>query len=193
MNDTPTPVRIEPARSSSWGRASFVWIIPIMALLIALGVAWNSYNERGPLIEIAFENGAGIAKRETELRYRDVTVGVVEEVKFAPDLEGVIALVRLDKDVAPYVDVASTFWIVRPELSARGVTGLDTVLSGVYIEGSWDSEIGPPETQFKGLFDTPLFRHGQEGLEIALRTTPGGTLTDNSLSLIHISEPTRPY
>lgn len=180
MSDAPPPVSIEPARKSFLGRASFVWVIPFLALAIALSVAWNSYNDRGPLIEIEFENGAGIAKRETELRYRDITVGVVEDVKFAPDLGSVIAYVRLDKEVAPYVDVASTFWVVRPELSARGVSGLDTVLTGVYIEGSWDSEIGRTQTRFKGLVDTPLFQNGKEGLQIALRTTPGGSMTDNS-------------
>ena len=84
--------------------------------------------------------------------------------------------------MAPYVDATSTFWVVRPELSTRGVSGLDTVLSGVYIEGSWDSEIGLlKQTRFKGLADTASVPvRCSEGLQIALRTTPGGSLTDNS-------------
>ncbi len=180
MSDAPPPVRIESTSGSFVGRASFVWLIPILALVIALGVAWQTYSSRGPLIEIEFENGAGIAKRETELRYRDVTVGVVEDVKFTPDLSGVLVAVRLDKEVARFVDVGSTFWVVRPELTTRGVSGLDTVLSGVYIEGSWDETVGPPRSKFKGLNETPLFGPGRKGLQIVLRTTPGGTLTDNS-------------
>ncbi|SFR32544.1 intermembrane transport protein PqiB [Litoreibacter janthinus] len=180
MSKTPTPVKIAPARKSIFANASFVWIIPILALVIALGVAWQTYNDRGPLIEIEFKNGSGIATRETELRFRDVAVGVVEDVKFAPNLSGVVAHVRLNKDVAPFVDAGSTFWVVQPELSAQGVSGLETVLSGVYIEGSWDGEIGPPQSRFKGLPNTPLYRYGKEGLEITLRTTPGGSLTDNS-------------
>ncbi|TDT77081.1 paraquat-inducible protein B [Litoreibacter halocynthiae] len=180
MSKTPTPVSIEPARKSFFANASFVWIIPILALAIALGVAWQSYTDRGPLIEIEFENGAGIAKRETELRFRDVAVGVVEDVKFASNLSGVVALVRIDKDIAPFVDVGASFWVVQPELSAQGVSGLDTVLTGVYIEGTWDGDIGPAQSKFKGLKDTPLYRYGKEGLEITLRTTAGGNLTDNS-------------
>ncbi|EPX77075.1 PqiB family protein [Litoreibacter arenae] len=180
MNDTPTPVTIEPARKLFLSNASFVWIIPLLALIIALGVAWQSYNSRGPLITIEFENGAGIKTRETELRFRDVAVGVVEDVKFASGLSGVVAHVRLDKDVAPYVDVGASFWVVQPELSARGVSGLETVLSGVYIEGTWDGDIGPSQSSFKGLKDTPLYRYGKEGLEITLRTTAGGSLTDDS-------------
>ncbi|WP_299284692.1 MlaD family protein [uncultured Tateyamaria sp.] len=180
MTDTPPPVRIEPVRRSIFGSTSFIWIIPILALAIAMAVAWQSYNDRGPLIEIEFENGAGIKKRDTELRYRDVTVGVVEDVKFTPGLDGVVASVRVDKEIAPFIDVGASFWIVRPELSAQGVSGLDTVLTGVYIEGAWDSQIGPAQTRFNGLTDTPLFRYGREGLQIALRTTGQGSLTDDA-------------
>lgn len=180
MNDAPPPVSIDPARRSFFERASFVWVIPIIALAIALGVAWQTYDNRGPLIEIEFANGSGISERETELRYRDVTVGVVEEVKFAPGLAGVVVSVRLEKEIARYIDSQASFWVVRPELSARGVSGLDTVLTGVYIEGNWDSAIGETEDTFTGLTSTPLLRTGEEGLQITLRTIPGGTLTDDS-------------
>ncbi len=180
MTDRPDPVSIEPASKSLWGRASFIWIIPILALVVSLGVAWKTYSDRGPVIEIEFVNGAGIAKRETELRYRDITVGVVENVKFSEDLSSVVASVRIDKEIAPYIDVSASFWIVRPELTARGISGLDTVLSGVYIEGFWDDVIGPAQFRFKGLSTTPLYHAGKRGLEIALRTTPGGSLTDNA-------------
>jgi len=178
MTDSPKPVPIEPQKSGV--SVSVVWIIPILALLVAFGVAWQSYAARGPLITIEFSNGAGISARETEVKYRDVTVGVVEEVSFTEELDGVVAHVRLDKSVAPYVDAGSSFWVVRPELSVRGVSGLGTVLTGVFIEGTWDSEIGLERNTFRGLDDAPLFRPGRQGLQIALRTTPGGTLTDNA-------------
>lgn len=180
MTNTPEPVPIDPARESLFGRASIVWLIPVFALMIALVVAWQSYNDRGPLISIEFENGAGIAAGQTELRFRDVKVGVVERLSFAEGLDGVVAQVRLEKEVSEFVDAGASFWVVRPELSVQGVSGLDTVISGIFIEGSWDSQIGPIRTNFKGLQTAPLFRPGQEGLQIALRTTPGGSLTDNS-------------
>ncbi|WP_300038355.1 MlaD family protein [uncultured Roseobacter sp.] len=179
MNDKPSQVAIEPARSSGVGRASIIWLIPLAAVFIALFVAWQSFNARGPLITIEFENGAGITARQTEVRFRDVKVGIVEKVGFAAGLEGVVAEVRVNKDVAPYVDAGASFWVVQPELSARGVTGLDTVLSGVFIEGSWDGEIGLPRSAFKGRATAPLFQSGDEGLQIALRTIPGGTMSDD--------------
>ena len=160
MTDTPTPVPVEKTENSLFANLSVVWIIPLFALVMALAVAWKSYTERGPLITIEFESGAGIAPRETDVRFRDVKVGIVEEVQFSPGLASVVAHVRLEKEVAPYVDAGASFWIVRPELTARGVSGLDTVLSGVFIEGSWDSEIGPERTIFRGLEAEPPVDRG---------------------------------
>lgn len=180
MADIPPEVTIEPARRTFWQRMSYVWLIPVTALLIALSIAWQSYAARGPLIEITFADASGVAVRETELRFRDVTVGIVEDLQFTSDLNGVVVSVRLEKDIATYVDVAASFWIVRPELTAQGVSGLDTVLTGVYIAGAWDNEIGAAQTTFRGLEQAPLFAPGEDGLQINLRTLAGGSLTDDS-------------
>ncbi len=184
VTDAPE-VTIEPRRKSVLSRVSFVWLIPIAALIIALGVAWDSYSSQGPLITLEFQNGAGIAKDETALKYRDITVGVVEDVGFSEGLNTVLVTVRVNKDVAPYIDTGANFWVVRPELTARGVSGLDTVLSGVFIEGVWDNDIGAPETRFNGLEDAPLFRPSKPGLEIALRATANGQLTENAPIFFH--------
>ena len=180
MTHTPPTLPVETAKGTGPSRASLVWIIPIIALATALSVAWKNYSDRGPLIEIRFPDGSGISERETELRFRDVAVGIVEELHFTDDLTEVSALVRVDKNIAPFIDSSANFWIVEPEISVQGVSGLDTVLSGVYIEGSWDADIGTPTYSFEGHNDAPLFQSGQAGLEIVLRTTPGGTMTDDS-------------
>ncbi|ETW12035.1 paraquat-inducible protein B [Roseivivax marinus] len=183
MNDTPTdtdrpedrgqpgPVPVEHERRSIWERVSIVWLIPIVALAIALGAAWRNYNDQGPVIEIAFENAAGITADETELRYRDIGVGVVEEVSFDAGLEHVVVSVRVEKSMAEYIDEDARFWVVRPEVSARGVSGLDTVLSGVYIQGAWDSEAGQQAYDFEGLSSEPLLGAAQEGVQFTLTST----------------------
>ncbi|EKE45638.1 paraquat-inducible protein B, putative [Oceaniovalibus guishaninsula JLT2003] len=165
----PEP-EIKPARRSLLDRVSVVWIVPIGALLISLGVVWQSWQDEGRRIEIEFDNASGVRAGETELRYRDVTVGIVEEVRFTDDLEHVLVEVRLDKEVGPFVDSDAQFWVVRPEVSARGVSGLETVLSGVFIEGSWDSVAGEDQDRFLGLSSPPLIRYGEEGLTIVLRS-----------------------
>lgn len=180
MSNPPPPVKVASRRKSFFPRVSFIWLIPLAALAVALGVAWQSYSSRGPLIEVEFVNGAGISRRQTELRFRDVAVGVVEDLRFSADLTKVVAVIRLNKAIAPYVDEDANFWVVRPEVSARGITGLDTVLSGVYIEGAWNDQIESPRTRFEGLDNPPLQRYGKDGLVITLRTTAGGSMADDS-------------
>lgn len=180
MADHPPKVAIKPARKRGLSGASFIWLIPLLAVVIAFGVAWQSYAARGPVIIVTFEDGSGIKAGETKLRYREIDVGTVEAVGFAEGLGRVEAHIRLEKDIAPFVDASSVFWIVRPEVSAQGITGLSTVLSGNYIEGSWDSEIGIAADSFRGADAAPLIRPGKEGLQIAFRTTTNGTLTDNT-------------
>ncbi|UWR15331.1 intermembrane transport protein PqiB [Sulfitobacter sp. M368] len=180
MNDDLPDVSVSPARKVFLSGASVIWIIPILALLVALTVAWQSYNERGPLITVEFENGAGIQAGETELKFRDVTVGIVEKVGFTASLSKVTAQIRVEKEVAPFIDASAVFWIVQPEVTAQGITGLSTVLSGVYIEGSWDDQVGGYANLFQGASEAPLIRPGQSGLEIAFKTTANGQLTDNA-------------
>ncbi|MEX3316078.1 MlaD family protein [Sulfitobacter sp. PS-8MA] len=180
MTETPPDVPISPARKMFLSGASVIWVIPILALIVALFVAYRSYAERGPVIVVEFENGAGVAAGETELRFRDVTVGVVEKVGFTSGLDKVTAHIRVEKDVAPYIDSGAVFWVVQPKVTAQGITGLSTVLSGVYIEGAWDRQVGPVATRFQGASTEPLIRPGQGGLEIAFRSTANGDLTDNA-------------
>ena len=180
MSDQPPEIPIRSVRASLFERASVVWLVPLAALLIALGVAWQSYSDRGPLIEIAFESAAGMSPGETVLRYRDVDVGLVEDLAFSPNLDRVLASVRLDKNIADFVDEGSQFWIIRPEVSVRGVTGLDTVLSGVYIEGSWDAEPGGLATAHDALSDAPLAARDADGLRIVLNASPGAALTEGA-------------
>lgn len=178
--ETTPSVTIEPVRQSIWERASVVWLVPLGALVIALAIAWNHWHSRGPLIEITFANASGIRAGETELKFRDVTVGLVEKLTLESDMQHITVKVRLDKDVAPYVDAGAVFWVVRPEVTTRGVSGLDTVLSGVFIEGEWDSTIGEDSSRFEGRETAPLLSPGQEGLRLTMRAVGEDGLEGNS-------------
>ncbi|MFS4436853.1 MlaD family protein [Paracoccaceae bacterium GXU_MW_L88] len=171
---------IENKRSRWRGNISMVWLVPILALLISLGIAWSNYRNQGPIIEIAFSNASGVAAGETVLRFRDVEVGVVEDIRFSDDISQVILQVRVDQEVDEYIDQDAQFWVVRPTISASGVSGLDTVLSGVYLAGSWDTERGERTYSFQGLEKAPLTPPDQSGMRVRLRTPTGGSVTTGS-------------
>ena len=44
------PVTAEPRRF--WDRVSIVWLVPLIALVAALAIAWQSFSQTGPLIEL---------------------------------------------------------------------------------------------------------------------------------------------
>ena len=169
----PGELPIKPGRKLFWDSASIIWAIPIIALVIALGAAWRSFSDKGPLIEVSFTEAAGIKAQETQLRYRDLKVGMVEQVRFSDDLEKVVVSIRIEKDMARYIDSDARFWVVRPQVSTRGVSGLDTVLSGIYIQGAWDNVAGRSLSQFEGLDDAPLLGLGREGIAFKLQSAKG--------------------
>ena len=180
MSEPIPDVPRAPARASFWERASLVWIVPLGALVIALGVAWNSWAERGPVIRVTFENLSGVVSNETDLRFRDVSVGTVEKISFTPELDAVTAHIRVSPEIAEFIDQDALFWIVRPEVTTSGITGLDTVLSGVYIQGLWDAEINGSKFAFDGLERPPLAALGEDGLIIELRSSHDNGMTENT-------------
>ncbi|WP_416881239.1 intermembrane transport protein PqiB [Marivita sp.] len=181
MSDpTPADMKVSAPRKSLFRNLSVVWLVPLVALGVSLGIAWQNYADRGTLIEIAFRNASGVVAGETTLRYRDVVVGTVEDVRFTSDLGQVLVYVRVDNDVAPFIDDEATFWVVRPEVSARGISGLSTVLSGVYIEGAWDNIPGAVTQRFAGTETPPLNQPGRPGRRITLATDDGTTISYGS-------------
>lgn len=178
-DDTP-PTPPVARGGTSKRRLSLIWLVPLAALLAVLAITVRAYMDRGPLIEISFEDAAGIKANSTELRYRDVRVGLVEEVSFTEGLDRVLVAVRVNKDVAPFIDEDAKFWVVRPEVTAQGVSGLNTVLSGVYIEGFWDAQTGPLADRFAGLADAPLERQGQTGLRLTFRASGRASLMNDT-------------
>ncbi|WP_226622434.1 MlaD family protein [Alloyangia pacifica] len=173
----PAQMSVEPKRRSVWRNLSLVWLVPLAAIAVTLFIAWQSFAERGALIEITFENAAGITAEETTIRYRDVIVGTVEEVVFSDDLAEVRVSARIDRNVADSLPSDAEFWVVRPEVSASGITGLSTVLSGVYIEAGFTPQEGASARSFRGRDDTPLVRPGVKGTRITIRADDGSQLS----------------
>ncbi len=174
----PTKLDIRPKKPPIWSRISVVWLVPVLALAVSLGIAWKSYSERGELIQIAFSNALGIEAGQTVLKYRDVTVGQVEDLSFTPDLSRVVVSVRADREILPFLDRSAQFWVVRPEITTQGISGLNTVLSGVHIEGTWDRDPeGEATRTFLGLDAAPTVTANEDGTWVTLRASDGGRLT----------------
>ena len=176
----PAAMRIDPPKRAFWRNLSMVWLVPIVALAVSLGIAWQPYAARGVQIEITFQNASGVTPGETTIRYRDVVIGTVEDVHFTPDLAQVVVKASIDRAVAETLPEDAQFWVVQPEVSARGITGLSTVLSGVYIEASFPPGEASEVRRFTGADAPPLMRAGQEGTRITLRTRDANRISEGA-------------
>ena len=119
---------------------SIVWIIPIIALAIAIYIGYQSWQNRGEIVEIEFINGSGLEIGKTKVKYKDVEVGKVIGISLAKNLQKVKVRVAIDREIAKELHGDSNFWVVRPRVTTRTVSGIGTLLSGAYISLSVGSD-----------------------------------------------------
>jgi len=144
------------------------------ALLFAAWMLWQAYTDRGPLITINFDSAGGVTAGETRVLSNDVAVGLVETVRLSEDLRSVIVEIRMNPEVAPYIDTDTQFWVVNARINTTEISGLSTLLSGAYIEVDWDDSPGTRETEFVGLREPPLTPRGTPGMRITLDAEEAG-------------------
>ena len=154
---------------------SIVWLIPIVAVLIGGWLAYKGLSEKGPMVTITFESAEGLEAGKTQLKYKDVKIGQVATIRFNADLSRVIITAELVKEAAPFLTENARFWVVRPRVTASGVSGLGTLFSGAYI-GMDPGKEGAPARRFKGLEIPPVVTTGMPGRDFLLRANTLGSL-----------------
>jgi len=138
-----------------------VWIVPLLAA-VAAGFYFRDYlMNRGPQITLTFNDGSGLKEGETKVMHLGVPIGEVTSVELSHDHASVLVHVRLQKSQDAFAREGALYWIVRPEISLGGISGLNTVLSGPFIDSTPGN--GGAATDFTGLEKAP------ETLEPGLR------------------------
>jgi paraquat-inducible protein B len=66
-------------------RISVVWIIPILAAVVGIGIAIQQILSEGPTITIVFGAAPGIEAGKTFIKYKDVNIGQVTAVQLSED------------------------------------------------------------------------------------------------------------
>lgn len=157
------------------GRPSIVWLIPLIAALIGGFVAWRAFSERGPAITITLASAEGLEAGKTEIKYKDVSVGLVETVELADDLSGVVVHARMGKAAERWLTDQTRFWVVKPRIAGGQVSGLGTLLSGSYIGVDPVTE-GKRTRSFVALESAPLVAMSEAGRHFTLRSDRAGAI-----------------
>ncbi|NHH86441.1 intermembrane transport protein PqiB [Cobetia sp. MB87] len=165
------------ARRESRRRLSPIWIVPIVALLIGAWMVWHNYASRGPLITIEMETAEGIEAGKTLIKTRNVEVGKVESVRLSDNLDKTIVTARMSKDSERMLNANSRLWVVKPRIGREGISGLNTVLSGAYIQLQ-PGDSRDEEDHFVALEQPPVTTQDAKGLRIDLTSNDGSVLSD---------------
>ena len=112
---------------------SLIWLIPILAAVIGISLAVNTWFQRGPEITIIFNSAEGLEAGKTKVKYKEVDIGTVQSLTLSEDRSHVLVSVQLKKEARSFTAADSRFWIVRPRIAGSGVSGLSTLLFGSYI------------------------------------------------------------
>ncbi|MCS9911996.1 MlaD family protein, partial [Pseudomonas aeruginosa] len=173
MSDLPSPKK---HKTSNW---SAIWVLPLVALAIGAWLGWRAYDQAGVLIQVRFESSDGIQAKKTEVLYKGIAVGKVVALDVSEDIKGVVATIEMDKEARQYLSKDTRFWLVKPRVSLAGVTGLETLVSGVYI--AVDPVKGEKEERnFTALKQPPPLSDRLPGLHLTLKADRLGSLEQGS-------------
>lgn len=124
----------EIEESSKFNFITSIWIVPFIALIIAGWLGYQHFAKRGPEIKIIFPQNEGLIAGQSLVKFRNVPVGKVTKIYADEETDGVTVVVRMNtRKSEHYLTEHARFWIVKPEVGLSGVSGLDTLISGTYI------------------------------------------------------------
>ncbi len=180
MKDDPlTTDNISAPQIKSRQGISPVWILPILALIIAGWLVYKSIVEAGINVVITFATAQGIEKGKTRVLFRGTPVGLVKDLAINRDFKGVDVQVEFVKSARTLLAKDTQFWMVEPRISTQGITGLETILRGNYI--AMLPGKGDAVHKFTALSEPPPMTSTEPGIQIQLTANNQGSLTTGSM------------
>ena len=152
----------EIEESSKFNFITSIWIVPFIALIIAGWLGYQHFAKRGPEIKIVFPENEGLVAGQSLVKFRNVPVGKVTNIYADEETDGVTVVVRMNsRKSESYLTEHARFWIVKPEVGLSGVSGLDTLISGTYMNIYSKADGKKFKENFIGL--TQPYRDSMEG------------------------------
>ena len=173
-HDLPHPPKVDRRR-----RISLVWLVPLVAALVGLSMLMRAWLSVGPQITLTFQTATGLEAGKTPVKYKDVTVGSVSSITLSDDRSHVLVTASLVESAESLAREDTRFWVVRPRIGARGISGVDTLFSGAYI--GVDAGVSTkPANSFTGLESPPTVISGMPGKIFTVRTADLNSLDIDS-------------
>jgi paraquat-inducible protein B len=165
----------EKAEIKDLKQISTIWVVPIIALVIGIWMLVQYVGSRGPEVTLILNTAEGIEVGKTEIKSLNVKVGVITHVTLSDDYSYIIAKADMNKDAKRMLKQDTRFWVVKPRIGKEGISGLDTLLSGSYIEMQPGSEL-QEQLNFTVLETPPVTTSDASGLRLVLTHGEAGKL-----------------
>ena len=111
-----------------------IWLLPLVALAVSISLIYQTHFNKGPEVLLLMDNADGLAEGKTLIKALSVDVGKVAKITLSDDLKHVEVLIQLNPNTEHLLKSDTIFYIQKPRIDRQGVTGLNTILSGYYIE-----------------------------------------------------------
>lgn len=182
MSDETAPDTPPPAPYAKVRRPHFqlVWLVPIMAAVIAGYLGYRTLMQRGPLLTLTLDSADGLQTGQTQLKYKAVALGTVEAIDLAPNNGHVVVKVRMNNIGERFLTSHARFWVVRPRLAFSDLSAFETIVSGAYITVDPGKPGGHYQTHFVGLEQPPGVRSDEPGHTYTLTAYKLGSISTGS-------------
>ncbi len=182
MSDQPASEKPNLPPRAKLRRQSFhmVWLVPIVAAIIAGYLGYRTFMEQGPLLTLSFTNADGLQAGQTQVKYKAVALGTVESIDLAKDDSHVIVKVRMNNVGERFLNSNARFWVERPRLDFSDISGFETIVSGPYISVDPGKPGGRYQAEFVGLEQPPGVRSDEPGRTYTLTAYNLGPISSGS-------------
>jgi len=126
--NAPKPVLHKPNVMSP------IWLLPIVAVILGLYLMYQSITQAGIEIRVHFSNANGIVAGKTLVKYQGLIIGKVKNIALDDNLKGVYVTAEIDNKAEQVLRRNTQFWLVAPKASIAGISGLDALVTGNYID-----------------------------------------------------------
>jgi paraquat-inducible protein B len=148
---------------------SSIWFVPVIAVLIGLWMVFYQWSIEGPEITIEFSSAEGLVAGKTKIKSRNVDIGEVSEITLNKKSDGVLVIAKMAKSAEKLLVEDSQFWVVSPQVTLKGISGLSTLISGEYIKIAPGKSL-EKKVDYVGLDGPPVTPAGTPGLHITLNS-----------------------
>lgn len=97
---------------------------------------------------------------------------VITEIKLSEDYDHIVATAQMSKDADRMLREDTLFWVVKPRIGREGISGLDTLLSGAYIQLQ-PGTASSAQDHFKVMDLPPIAPPDAKGLRLVLTNKAG--------------------